>query len=123
MSFPRRLLCALLTLLLALPAMQASACAPGSEGTGVAHHASAEIAGLHGDHAAHSGHAPSVPDGSKPAVAHHDCIGCVAPIDSRSYRPVDRLSLLPGKANWSPNPARLTDWLGSPDTPPPRQVL
>lgn len=112
MPAPLRLLCALLTLLLVLPAVQANACAPGN---GAAHEA--------GEHAAHqqaTGH--HQPGDHTPAKAPpaHDCIGCVAPIDMRVYRPLARQDFSARETGRAAHYAALSDHQGAPDTPPPR---
>jgi len=111
---PFRLLCALLTLLLALPAVQAAHCGPVMDhgATPAMTHGEAHRVMAREDHEP----APTAP-GKQMA---HDCIGCAAPIDTRVYRPVERLALIPGRPAWSPRPAALSGWLGTPETPPPR---
>lgn len=125
MAVFRRILLALLTLLLALPAMQANACAPVGEPVEMAE-SQANLA--HDHHAAarnedsHRGHGPALPEPAR-TTPHHECIGCVPPIDIRVYRPVGQLEPMTDTAGWSPHPTRLTDWLGTPETPPPRRTI
>ncbi len=110
-----RLLCTLLIVLLALPAMQARACAPepvaahhmGHDMTAAAHHA-----GMAHGAAGHEAPAPTAP--------HHDCIGCIAPIDRAFYRPVSAPAAGPSlHAEAMPPPLGL-DHSRPPEPPPPR---
>ncbi|MBT2185637.1 hypothetical protein [Sphingobium nicotianae] len=102
-----RLVWMLAMLLLALPAMQANACMPAAIGHG------ARAPAMH-----HGHHKPQAP-----AAVHHDCIGCVAPIDTDTGRPVARLSYawnrapVSALATFSPNRA------APPEPPPPRQSV
>jgi hypothetical protein len=114
MSPTIRLLCALLTLALALPAAQARACAPDAAPAG--HGAHVMVAGHgHTDHRAPAHQAPARPL--------HDCMGCIAPIDVGFYRPVDAPVMaalrLSGPA---PTPA-LIHHVAAPEPPPPRVAV
>lgn len=108
-----RLLSLMLICLLALPAVQARACAPD------AGHGAAQMAamvhgeGHHGNH-----HAPAPP--SEPA--RHDCLGCIAPIDLDSYRPVQRLNFTLDRADRATS-TTFPASLGSPPEPPPPRFL
>jgi hypothetical protein len=109
-----RLFCALLTLLLALPAMQARACSHISGPDVANHHAGmTQAQGA----ASHRHEAPPAP---APAEMRHDCIGCIAPIDIGSYRPVERLRLLIDRSTTRPDPAALAGRPSPPEPPPPR---
>jgi len=110
----RRLLCLMLTLLLALPAVQARACSPDLG------HGTTSVAMLHGegDHGTHHTPAPQ----PEPQSQKHDCLGCIAPIDLDSARPVDRLSFAIERATRSPE-GRFPANAGSPPEPPPPRIL
>ncbi len=106
----------LLTLLLALPAMQANACTP--EASGHAMHAHASLMPAAMAHHDHHGGAPEAP-APAPAKAHHDCIGCVAPIDITAYRPAERM-MIAARDHSLPKPAFLIGQNRSPEPRPPR---
>lgn len=124
MPAPFRLLCALLALLLVLPALQANACAPVVQTSGLAadpdlHHGH----GMHGEMGAgdsleHGRGFPEQPASSP--VGRHDCIGCVAPLDTRAFRPVSRLEFHDQQRLWALTYTSLSEWLGTPEPPPPR---
>ena len=108
MTNPLRLLCLLLVLLVALPAMQARACTPD-----VRH---GEAVSAHHGYGTH--HTPPAP-----VEARHDCLGCVAPIDVQAYRPAAALN--PGFDLSAPGgetafPAGLS---APPEPPPPRLAV
>ena len=105
----------LLLLLLALPAMQARAhqdgAAPG--------HAMAHEMAMH-DMAMHHGDHREAPVAPAPHATHHDCIGCIAPIDIRLYRAAEEPQ---PKAGREPRPADIAFLLAgasAPEPPPPR---
>ena len=99
----RRLLLALLTLCLALPA----AAMPLAHARPAQHHAAAADQGHHSHH--------GQPDQSP---APHDCIGCIAPYAAIAAVPAApalfSAIVLPGLAN------ALPDATARPDTPPPK---
>ncbi len=114
----KRLLRLLLVLLLALPAAQAGAHPEQTAPQPV-------IAG-HDIHAMHMMHGHAMPERKAPPHAparHHDCIGCIAPIDIDFYRPASApLSMrlregLPTDTDW-----RLRH-RGTPEPPPPRATV
>ena len=109
MSRTLRLVWMLVMLLLALPAMQASACAPDQAG----HGAQQARAAHHGHHKQQQAPAPSQP--------RHECIGCVAPIDIGTYRPVERLSYALDRAGRRTQSIIPASRNAPPDPPPPRQ--
>lgn len=100
----RRLLLALLTLCLALPA----AAMPLAHAMPAAHHV---VAADHGHHSRHH----QQPD---PQAAQHDCIGCIAPYSAMGVVPAVPVpasgDVVPGLAN------ALPDTTAGPDTPPPK---
>jgi len=111
-----RLLCTLLVILLAIPAMQARACAPIAAEVGVA--APAHHAGHHMAHGHHGG--GSDQQAPAPTSIHHDCIGCIAPIDRDFYRPVAVPTVMSlHHAGPVETPFRLYS-MGAPEPPPPR---
>lgn len=103
MSRALRLVWMLVTLLLAIPAMQASACAPGPIGLTTTSH-----------HGHHKQQAPA------PTQPRHECIGCVAPIDIGTYRPVERLSYALDRASFGPRSPLPRSRDAPPEPPPPR---
>jgi hypothetical protein len=109
MPAPIRLLCALLTLLLALPAMQANACAPAAGGA----HATASA------HAGHEGHHDQAPEQPSPE-ARHECVGCIPPIDIGAYRPVEGAGFTLPLAEDAPITAFPAGRSAPPEPPPPR---
>lgn len=112
MSGPFRLICALLTLLLALPAMQANACAPRMSD----HAGHALMAAGDADHDHHgAGHSQPAPEQPR-----HDCVGCIPPIDIGAYRAAEEPGLSfprTGKVVATPYGAALS---APPEPPPPR---
>jgi len=100
----RRLLFTLMLACLALPAMEAKAC----EGQATATHAMP----MH--------HAP---EQQAPVQQHHDCIGCIAPLNINLYRPVCAPEFGSG------TPARIHNVVAhfiapaAPEPPPPRSVV
>ena len=104
-----RLLRMLLALLLAIPAAQFGA-----------HPADASPARMEVMHhmGGHHSHDRQMPDHAP--ASHHDCIGCIAPIDVGLYRPVSepRSGVIP-----QPHPADAAFLLAratAPEPPPPR---
>lgn len=123
MPVPFRLLCALLTLLLALPAMQANACAPASGGH--AAHAAAPAHDGHGAHAA-SSHDPApdpTPAMPSPSEPRHECVGCIPPIDVGVYRPVARLSFAVDRTEGPAQAGLPAGRRAPPEPPPPRSTV
>jgi hypothetical protein len=136
MSPPVRLLCALLTLLLAMsaarmPAMAGPMPAPGAAGhaamvdpdgghahrvhpVGIGHdHSHAD--GAHRVGADHDGPAPH-----SPARGHHDCLGCIAPLDIGTYRPARAPRLLFIRAGGPADTVGQLIGSAAPEPPPPR---
>jgi hypothetical protein len=113
MSGSLRLLCALLTLLLAFPAMQANACAPLAQG----HAAHMTTAQDHDAHRGHHGQSPAQPASGSPR---HDCMGCIPPIDVGVYRPVERLHIVFERRNNPVTAIAPTGRSAPPEPPPPR---
>jgi len=108
-----RLLRLIFVLMLALPGVQARACDPAPA---AAQHVGHEMMGHHGRIHGHEAPQPV------PAV-HHDCIGCIAPIDIRLYRPAEAPQ--PRVAR-EPRPANITFALtpaSAPEPPPPRATV
>ncbi len=102
----RRLLLALLTLCLALPALAPVAAMP---------HAQVPMADAHHEH---HGQAPMRHDQGSPHAGKHECIGCAAPLD-RS--PVALGEPLPAADNPPPSlAAPLPETRAGPEVPPPR---
>ncbi len=110
----------LLVLLLAIPAMQ-----------GNAHPAEAipaPVAAMH-DMAAHgmARHDMTMHHGQRhdaPGHAsHHDCIGCIAPIDISLYRPVRTPGLGPSRDMRVAATAFLLARASAPEPPPPRTAV
>ena len=115
MSGTFRLICALLTLLLALPAVQANACAPVTP----APHGMQAHDGHHG-HYGHHGDEPAAPSSG---AKKHDCVGCIPPIDIAVYRPAREPALafaLIGKTVEIRFDAALH---APPEPPPPRMTV
>jgi hypothetical protein len=100
-------------LMLAMPGVPARACDPAPVTTQHAGH----------DMMEHQGHFPSHKAPQRAPAAHHDCIGCIAPIDIRLYRPA---AAPQPKATREPRPADMAFLLAramAPEPPPPRSPV
>ncbi|HEY1124986.1 MAG TPA: hypothetical protein VGE65_05095 [Sphingobium sp.] len=109
--FVTRLFRLLLALLLALPAAQAASHLPDT------HPGHAKM--LHDMTGHHHGHDVPVPAGT----SHHDCIGCIAPLDIRLYRPVSTPTLETALDERPADMAFLLVRNAAPEPPPPRATV
>jgi hypothetical protein len=106
----------LLLLLLALPGLQAGAHEAGTAPARVM--AMHEMATMHHDH--HGGPA----DAPLPAHAvHHDCLGCIAPIDVSLYRAASAPYLIVSRGSPPARTAYLLARVSAPEPPPPRAAV
>lgn len=100
-----------LAVLLALPATQAASHLPDA--------APVHEMMMHDMAGHHHGHGAPAP---VPA-AHHDCIGCIAPIDIRLYRPVSTPVLGTARDERPTDMAFLLTRNSAPEPPPPRAAV
>lgn len=105
-----RLLRIFLAVLLALPATQAASHLPDAAPAHVTMHDMA------GHHHGQGGPAPG-------RASHHDCIGCIAPIDIRLYRPVNTPILGMVRDERPSDAAFLLARNAAPEPPPPRTTV
>ncbi len=56
-------------------------------------------------------------------ATHHDCIGCIAPLDIAVYRPARAPRLLPGLAHGPANAAFVLSGALAPEPRPPRNLI
>ena len=109
----RRLLGFLLALLLAIPAgMPHAQAAPQAP---IAH----AMAGH--EMTMHHGHHRGTPSPSR--IVHHDCLGCIAPIDIRLYRPVVTPLRVASAEDRPADMAYLLASPSAPEPPPPRAFV
>jgi hypothetical protein len=116
-SAMRKLLGFLLALLLAIPAIPAGPHQVDFAPASVAH----DMAGHH--MMMHHEHHDGTPAPSSTHVVHHECVGCIAPIDVRLYRPVAQPQRPVSLQDRPANSAYLLTSVSAPETPPPRTFV
>jgi hypothetical protein len=108
-----RFLCALLVLLLVLPAVQPPACAA----------MAAPEPHMMPDMASHAAPASTPHHQPAPLVHGHDCLGCIAPIDIGAYRPATTPRFLALEAAGPARSAAPSSRSPAPEPPPPRRLV